>query len=255
MLEIKNLICGYDSKFVLQDINLKVENKELIGIIGPNGSGKTTLLRAVTRVLKPRKGVILFEKKDIWQMTFKELAKRIAVVPQSFVGAGMSVEEFVLLGRIPHLKKFQFLETKKDMETAKRCMTLTDTLNHKAQLMEEISGGEKQLALIARALAQEPTLLLLDEPTTHLDITHQIGILDLTKRLNREFGLTVVMVLHDLNMAARFSDKLLLLKEGKVYNTGYVQNVLTCENIEKVFQVKVKITHDSETNILNIIPL
>ncbi len=239
MLEIKNLTCGYDSKFILQDINFKVGNKELLGIIGPNGSGKTTLLRAINRVLKPKHGVILFEGKDISQMQYKELAKEIAVVSQSFETGFMSVEEFVLLGRIPYYKRLQFLETKEDLAIASRCMKLTDTLRFKHRLMQELSGGERQLAHIARALTQEPKLLLLDEPTTHLDISHQVGILDLIKRLNKELGFTVIMVLHDLNLASQYCQRLILINEGRIHKMGPPDEVLTYQIIEEVYKTVV----------------
>jgi len=239
VLEIKNLTCGYDSKFVLQDINFKVESGEIVGIIGPNGSGKTTLLRAITRILKPRKGTVLLEERDIWQMGFKELARKVAVVPQSFGGGSISIEEFVLLGRIPYFAKFQFLETKKDLEIAKKCMALTDVTRLKDRPIGEISGGERQLALIARALTQEPKVLLLDEPTTHLDITHQVGILDLIKRLNREFGLTVIMVLHDLNLASEYCHRLVLVNQGRIYKIGRPEEVLDYRIIEEVYKTVV----------------
>jgi iron complex transport system ATP-binding protein len=239
VLEVKDLICGYDSEFVLQNINLKVEDRELIGIIGPNGSGKTTLLRVISRMLKPKKGIVLLEGKNIWQMEFKELAKRIAVVPQSFASVGMSVEEFVLLGRIPYFRRFQFLEAKKDFDIAQKCMALTDTLKLKDQPLAEISGGERQLALIARALVQEPRLLLLDEPTTHLDITHQVGILDLIRRLNKELGLTVIMVLHDLNLASEYCQRLVLINEGRIHKIGRPEEVLNYQVIEEVYKTIV----------------
>ncbi len=239
MLEIKNLICGYDAKFLLRDINLRIEGKELVGIIGPNGSGKTTLLRAITRVLKPKKGGIFLEGKNTSQMGFRELAKRIAVVSQSFETGFMSVEEFVLLGRIPHFERFQFLETKKDLEITRRCMVLTDTLKLKDQPISEISGGERQLALIARALVQEPKLLLLDEPTSHLDIAHQVGILDLISRLNKELALTVVMVLHDLNLASEYCHRLVLINGGRIYKIGAPSQVLNYQIIEEVYRTVV----------------
>lgn len=239
MLEIKNLTCGYDSKFLLRDINLRIDTGELLGIIGPNGAGKTTFLRALTRVLKPKGGEILLEGKNIWQMDFKWLAKRIAVVSQNFETGFMTVEEFVLLGRIPHYEKFQFLETKKDIEIAEKCMTLTDTFKLKDQLMGEISGGERQLSLIARALAQEPMLILLDEPTAHLDITHQVAILDLIKRLNKEFGLTVIMVLHDLNLASEYCQRLALFNEGRIHKIGTPEEVLDYKIIEEVYKTMV----------------
>jgi iron complex transport system ATP-binding protein len=239
MLEIKDLTCGYGSEFFLKDINFIIETGELVGIIGPNGSGKTTLLRAITRILKPRKGSIIFEGKNVWQMTFKELAKKIAVVSQNFETSFMNIEEFVLLGRIPHYEKFQFLETKKDVEIAEKCMSLADTFRLKDRLMGEISGGERQLALIARALAQEPKLILLDEPTAHLDITHQVGVLDLIKRLNKEFGLTVIMVLHDLNLASEYCQRLILINEGRIHKIGQPQEVLDFQIIEEVYKTVV----------------
>jgi iron complex transport system ATP-binding protein len=239
MLEINNLTCGYDSKFILQDIDFKVENKELMGIIGPNGSGKTTLLRAITKVLKPKKGEIFFEGENIWQMEFRDLAKKIAAVSQNLVLNQMTVEEFVLLGRIPHYQRFQFLETKEDLEIAEKSLELTDIFKLKDRAISEISGGERQLALIARALAQEPKLLLLDEPTAHLDIAHQVKILDLIKRLNKEFGLTVMMVLHDLNLASEYCQRLVLINEGRIYKIGTPFEVLNYKIIEEVYKTMV----------------
>lgn len=239
MLELRNLSCGYDSKVILKDIVFKVEDKELVGVIGPNGSGKTTLLRAVTRVIKPRQGAVLLEGVNIWQMKFKELARKIAVVPQGFGGTDMSVEDFVLLGRIPHLRRLQFFESKDDLEIAERCMKLTDTFKLKDRLMSEMSGGENQLVLIARALAQEPRLILLDEPTAHLDITHQVGILDLIKKLNRELGLTVIMVLHDLNLASEYCRRLILINGGRIHKMGQPEEVLDYHIIEEVYKTVV----------------
>ena len=250
MLEIKNLTCGYDANFFLNDINLEVENRELVGIIGPNGSGKTTLLKGMTRVLKPKKGGIFLEGRNITEMGVRELAKRIAVVSQSFETGSMSVEEFVLLGRIPHFERFQFLETKMDLEIARKCMMLTDTLRFKDRPISEISGGERQLALIARALAQEPKLLLLDEPTTHLDITHQVAILDLISRLNKELELTVIMVLHDLNLASEYCHRLVLINEGKIYKIGIPSQVLNYQTIEEVYKTVVVV----ETNPISSKP-
>lgn len=239
MLEIKDLTCGYDGKFFLKDISFKIEPKELIGIIGPNGSGKTTLLRAITRQLKPKKGKVLFKGEDIWQIRLKEIAKNIAAVWQSPSTNFMSVEEFVLLGRIPYFRRLQFLETKADVENAQKALVLTDTLKLKDRQIDELSGGEKQLVFIARALAQEPQLLLLDEPTTHLDITHQVAILDLIKRLNKEFALTVIMVLHDLNLASEYCSRIILINNGRIFREGVPDDVLTYQNIEEVYKTIV----------------
>jgi len=239
VLRIKNLTCGYDSKIVLKDINFKIETKELVGIIGPNGSGKTTLLRALSGVLKPKEGAIFLEEKDIRLRGIKELACELAVVSQTSPLNHMTVEEFVLLGRIPHYQRFQFLETKKDIEIAERSMNLTGTLKLKHRPLAEISGGERQLVVIARALTQEPRLLLLDEPTAHLDITHQVGVLDLIKKLNRKFGLTVIMVLHDLNLASEYCHRLLLINEGRIHKAGLPDEVLNYQIIEEVYKTVV----------------
>ena len=239
MLEIKNLSCGYDSKLVLHNVNFKLQEEELVGIIGPNGCGKTTLLRAITRVIMPKTGDIFLEGKNIARIGFKELARFIAVVSQSLPQGSMSVEEFVLLGRTPHLDRWQFFERKKDLEAAKRCMELTDILRLKQQPIDQLSGGERQLAVIARALAQEPRLLLLDEPTAHLDIAHQVKILGLIKRLNRDFGLSVITVLHDLNLASLYCDRLLLLNNGLIHKQGRPEDVLTYRIIEEVYRTVV----------------
>jgi iron complex transport system ATP-binding protein len=145
----------------------------------------------------------------------------------------------VLLGRIPHFEKMQFLETARDFEAAREAMSLTRTLKFKDRLMRELSGGERQLVFIARALAQEPRLLLLDEPTTHLDITHQVAILDLLKRLNRERGLTVIIVLHDLNLASEYCQRLVLMREGRIYKAGRPDEVLSYQIIEEVYKTVV----------------
>jgi iron complex transport system ATP-binding protein len=239
MVELKDLTCGYNGRFLLKDINLKIEQKELMGIIGPNGSGKTTLIRAITRILRPKKGNIFFEGRDIWKVDVSELAKKIAVVSQNHPTNFMTVQEFVLLGRIPHFKRLQFLETKEDLEIAKNAMILTDTLRFKDRSLEEISGGERQLVFIARALAQQPRLLILDEPTTHLDITHQVTVLNLIKKLNTELNLTVIMVLHDLNLASEYCQRLTLLHEGKIYKTGPPDEVLDYRIIEEVYNTVV----------------
>ena len=239
MLEIKDLTCGYDRMFHLKGVNLAIEEGGFFGIIGPNGSGKTTLLRAITRVLKPEKGEILLRGKNIWNIDFRELARTIAVVSQGASGDDLNVGEFVLLSRIPHYRGLQFLETKHDEEIANNAMALTDTLKFKDRSMSEISGGERQLVLIARALAQEPKYLLLDEPTSHLDITHQVRILDLLRKLQKDLSLTVIIVLHDLNLASEYCDRVALLSGGTVYKKGLPQDVLDYKTIENVYKTVV----------------
>lgn len=239
MLEVKNLSCGYGSKIVLEDVAFKLTAGEFIGIIGPNGSGKTTLLRAISRLIKPYKGNVFFKGEDIWLKKPQDLAREIAVVSQSAAFSHMTVEEFILLGRIPHRSNLQFMETKKDMNVLQKVMLLTGTLKFRERFLDEMSGGEKQITIIARALAQEPNLLLLDEPTAHLDITHQVGILDLIKKLNKEIGLTVVMVLHDLNLASEYCERLVLINEGRIYKIGHPDEVLNYRAVEEVYKTIV----------------
>jgi iron complex transport system ATP-binding protein len=239
MIRIDNLTCGYGSKIVLNDINFEIEKGEFVGIIGPNGSGKTTIMRAITRLIKPISGTINLEEKNIIDFSYKELAQKVAVVSQSLPVMTMSVKEFVLLGRIPYYKELQFLESEKDLAIAESAMVMTDIIKLEDSYMSEMSGGEVQLAFIARAIAQEPSLLLLDEPTAHLDITHQVGVLDLIKRLNRQYGMTVIIVLHDLNLASEYCDRLVLMDQGQIEKTGKPEEVLTYGNLEKVYKTVV----------------
>lgn len=252
MLVVNNLECGYPAEragpaspgFMIRGINLKIKCGEIAGIIGPNGSGKTTFLKAVTRILKPASGEILLAGENVLRMTADALARKVAVVSQRAQAGPMTVEEFVLLGRTPYRGRFRFIETARDLEIARGAMELTGSLKLKDHLMGHISGGERQLALIARALAQEPKLLLLDEPTTFLDIAHQVRILDLVRRLNRQIGLTVIMVLHDLNLAGEYCHRIALLSNGSLRAFGPPEQVLNYELIEEVYKTIVVV----ETN-------
>lgn len=239
MLEIKNLTCGYGADFNLRQISLKIEQGEFVGVIGPNGSGKTTLLKAISRILKPKEGGVFIGKKDIGHLGFKDLARVMALVAQSPVMADISVEDYVLLGRIPYLGGLQFIESKYDLEVARRCLDLTGTFDLRERLFTEISGGERQLVLIARALAQEPRLLLLDEPTAHLDIAHQVHVMGLIRKLNRDLGLTVIVVLHDLNLAAEYCRRLVLINAGRLQRIGEPEEVLDYKTIEEVYKTTV----------------
>ena len=239
LLRIENLSAGYEENIVLHDIGCTVSQGELIGIIGPNGSGKTTLLRAITRILRPNKGEVLIDGKDIWKIPLKELSQMVAVSSQLADPVLATVEEYILLGRLPYYRKYQFFETRNDEAIVEKYMRLTDTFRLKESLMSELSGGERQLASIVRALAQEPVLLLLDEPTSHLDITHQAQILELIRRLNRDLGLTVLMVLHDLNLASEYCSRLLLLNNGSIHKLGTPEEVLTYQTIEEVYKTVV----------------
>lgn len=239
LLNICGLTVGYRRDPIIQDIDLAVGSGELVGIIGPNGSGKTTLLRAMTRVLKPWIGEVLIDGENIWHSSQKDIARAMAVVSQMLDPVGMTVLEYVMLGRIPYYGRSQIFDSGKDYDIANHYIGLMGIESLSNLMMNEISGGERQLAQIAKALAQEPSILILDEPTAHLDITHQVKILDLIKRLNRSLDLTVVMVLHDLNLASEYCGRLALLNKGRLYKVGSPEDVLTCQVIEEVYNTHV----------------
>lgn len=248
LLKVKNLSGGYNKKIIIKDISFAIQRGDFLGIIGPNGSGKSTLLRLMSRVLIPQKGNIVFEDKDISEMKLKEFCRQTAFVPQdTLINFSFSVEEIVLMGRIPHLKRLQF-ESKRDFLIAQNALSLTDTLSLKEKQIDTLSAGERQRVIIAKALAQEPILLFLDEPTSHLDIGHQIQILDLLKKLNRERNLTIVMILHDLNLAAEFCNRIILLNEGRIFKEGLPEEVLTYQNIETVYKTVVVVNKNPISN-------
>ena len=208
-------------------------------MIGPNGSGKSTLLRLMSRALAPQGGGVFWEGQNIVKINLKKLYQKMAFVSQNpWAGLSFSVFEVVLMGRIPHLNRLQ-LETKKDFAAVTQALLLTDTQEFKDKRIDELSAGERQRVMVAKALAQEPVLLFLDEPTSNLDIGHQIQILDLLKELNRQNKLTVVLVLHDLNLASEYCDRLILLDHGAVYRRGTASEVLTYQNIEEVYKTVV----------------
>lgn len=237
-LSIKNLICGYGN-FSLDSLNFEIGKGVFAGVIGPNGSGKTTLMKAITGELKISKGLIMLDNKNLNQLSIREKATKIAIVTQHTEEVDISVEDYVLMGRMPYRTNFQFFETKEDLSIAEKYMHLTDVFRFKDKLMSKLSGGERQLAGIARALTQEPQLLLLDEPTSQLDISHQIQVLNLVQELNAQMGLTVLMIIHDLNLASEYCDYLLLLNEGKLYKKGTPSEVIDYKTIEEVYNTVV----------------
>lgn len=238
ILNIQNLCCGYP-KFQLSEINIDISKGSFAGIIGPNGSGKTTLFRAITGTLSIKSGKILLDNKNLRSLSPRMRAQNIAIVSQFIEAGDISVEDYVLMGRIPYHSRFSFFENEEDFRIAREYMEMTDTLRFKDQLMSELSGGEQQLAAIARALTQQPELLLLDEPTSHLDITHQVHILNVLQQLNQEMGLSVLMVIHDLNLASEYCDRLILVNQGKIHTQGTPEEVLTFQHIEDVYKTVV----------------
>jgi iron complex transport system ATP-binding protein len=256
MFEIKGISCGYGKRVVLRDVSFGIRQGEFVGVIGPNGSGKTTLMRAINGFLRLTQGDILFEGRGIQRIARRELSQNVAVVTQSPEGVPpLSVEEFVLLGRIPYWGRLQLLETTKDVEVAERAMKLTKIDHLRRRMMDELSGGERQLVFVARAIAQEPRVLFLDEPTAHLDIGHQIQIMNLLSQLNRRQALTLVVVLHDLNLAGLYCDRLILLHEGRLHRSGPPADVMTEGVIESVYQTAVTVMETPRRGRPIILPM
>jgi iron complex transport system ATP-binding protein len=237
--KIENFSCGYPAKFVLEDISFEIAKGDFVGIIGPNGSGKTTLFRGISGELPALAGSSTLNKKNLQQMSLKEKACSLAVVTQNIEIGSMTLEEYVLMGRIPYRKQFQFFETAEDIAIAEKYLELTGITHLRSKLMNALSGGEQQLAGIARALTQDPQLLLLDEPTSHLDITHQVQILNLIRRLSRELGLTVLMIIHDLNLAGEYCDSLIMMQKGRMRKMGTPMEVINYKDIEAVYDTVV----------------
>jgi iron complex transport system ATP-binding protein len=252
MIIIEKLFFRYESKSVLEDISFKIEKGDFIGLLGPNGSGKTTLLKIIDGVMKPTSGMVLLDGMDLKKIKREDISKKIAVVPQNgFTNFQFKSLDIVLMGRSPYIGKRQF-ETKKDIEIAENAMRETDCLHCADKFFDKLSGGEKQRILIARAIAQEPEILLLDEPNVHLDINHQIDCFELLKKLNRRKNVTVIAVSHDLNLISEYSKTVILMNSGKIFKIGNPDEVLTSENIESVYGCRVLIDKNPETNSIRI---
>jgi iron complex transport system ATP-binding protein len=239
LMQITNLSGGYGRESIIKEISLENKAGDFMGIIGPNGCGKTTLLRLLTRVLVAQSGSVSLEGKNIAAMNLKAFCQKVAFVPQDTnVNFPFRVLEIVLMGRIPHLHRLQ-QEGAADIKIAEESLAMTDTATLKDTLIDELSSGERQRVIIAKALTQSPRLLFLDEPTSHLDIGHQIQILDLLRKLNRTQKLTIVTVLHDLNLASEYCNRIVLLEKGRLFKEGRPEQVLTYETIEAVYKTVV----------------
>jgi iron complex transport system ATP-binding protein len=255
LLNVEGVECRYGSIKVLENVSLSVKGGDFVGILGPNGSGKTTLLKSISRTLKPHKGTILLNNYDIYSLKNVDVAKQLAVVPQeSNIGFSFSALDVVMMGRNPHITRFQ-MEGTKDLAIVRKAMIVTNTWQFADRPINELSGGEKQRVIIARALAQEPSILLLDEPLTHLDIINQLEIMDLVKDLCIKEKLVVLAVFHDLNLAARYCTSAMMLKKGKIYAVGGLSEVLTSENIKGVFNVNAIVQKHLVSNSIFVIPL
>lgn len=242
-IHTRELSFAYKDRAVLHAVSLSVESGDMVGITGPNGSGKTTLLKILSAVLRGR-GEVKLNGRNIHAYGRRELSRLFAVVQQEArVNFPYTAAEIVLMGRASYHSPF-VLEGKEDLEVARASMELTDSLPLADRYLHELSGGEKQRVMIARALAQEPEILLLDEPSAFLDLKHQVQVFELLRRLNRERGLTVVAALHDLNLASLFFPRLIMLRDGRIYRDGSPNEVLTEKTIEEVYGIRVRVEHD-----------
>ena len=254
-LSVNGIDCSYDSTQVLKDVRMQVGKGDFVGILGPNGSGKTTLLKAISAALKPKRGAILLEDIDVHRIKKLELAKKMAVVPQeTSILFDFTAFDIVIMGRNPHVDRFRF-ETSKDVDAVKKAMKLTGSSEFADREIGSLSAGERQRVAISRALAQEPTVILLDEPTSHLDISFQLETMNLLRDLSDNTKLTVIAVFHDLNLAARYCKTLIILRDGGILAAGDCADVFTKDNIKKAYHVDVEITYHALTQSPYIIPI
>ncbi|MBR1432549.1 MAG: ABC transporter ATP-binding protein [Ruminiclostridium sp.] len=248
ILSVKGLCAGYRNRRILDGIDLDIQRGKVYSIIGPNGCGKTTLIRAMSRNLRPERGEVFLDGSDIFRTNTKLVARKMAVLGQSDSGmSDITVRTLVEYGRYAH-KKWWAGSDKEDTRVVDWAIERTGMSQLQNRKINALSGGERQRARIAMAIAQKPEIMLLDEPTTYLDIAHQLEIMELVSTLNREEGITVVMVLHDMNHAVRYSDELVLLDDKKIYTTGRPNELLENRELEKVFGVDAEILTDSEDN-------
>jgi len=239
-LQLDNVFAGYNhNRDIIKNITFSIQKNCITGIIGPNGSGKSTLLRTIAGKIPYHSGNVIINKKNVFKLTNKERSQLIAVVLQDYIYSELVVQDYILLGRLPHRSPFQFFEKKHDLKIAHYYMKLTDTYYIRNKKMNELSSGEQQLVSIAQALTQQPQLLLLDEPTSHLDVMHQMKILNIIQQLASAQKLTVLFILHDLNLASEYCDQLLLMDKGRIFSKGTPEEVLTYSNIEEVYKTVV----------------
>ena len=232
-----------DAKSLLDGVDLHIERGQFVGLIGPNGAGKTMLLRAIAGVLRYSEGVVLLDGTDIKNSSPREVARTMALVPQvAPYTQGFTALELVLMGRYPHMSRFQ-IEGREDNLIARNAMRLTETEQFTDRTLDTLSGGERQRIFVSRALAQQPHVLLLDEPTSNLDILHQLKVISLVRKMVDD-GLTAIAAIHDLQMAARYCDRLVLMKNGKILAKGSPEEVLTPETIQVSFGVKAAVYRD-----------
>lgn len=244
-IEAKDINMSYNFTEILKQVSIAAGKKEFVGLIGPNGSGKSTLLKCIYRVLKPKGGCIWLDDQEIQSISYKDSAKKMAVVAQhNYYSFDFSVREVVMMGRSPHKRALE-RENKQDYEIVEEALTTVGMKEFANRNFSTLSGGEQQRVILARALAQKTSCLILDEPTNHLDITHQLQLMKIVKGLD----ITVISAIHDLNIAAMFCDRIYVLKHGRIVGEGTPEKVLTVEFIREIYEVDSEIVRDSKGNL------
>jgi iron complex transport system ATP-binding protein len=243
-LRVENLTAGYQDHRVVDGVSFAVNPGGIFGLIGPNGSGKTTLFKCICALMKPWGGAVFLGDEDIGAMPKKKIAQKAAFIPQIHsLSFPYTVEEYVLMGRYPHRGRMMPF-TLADRQIVEETLTMLDLTEVRAQRIQRLSGGEMQRVFLACGLAQKPEILLMDEPTTHLDIGHQVRLLDLVKGLAGNYGLTVLVTLHDLNLASLYCTSIALMDHGRIHAQGSPEEVLNAQNIEQVYRARVEIGKD-----------
>jgi iron complex transport system ATP-binding protein len=254
-LKAEGVRLGYGERVVVDDLDLDVLDGTVTVVIGPNGCGKSTLLRALGRLLSPRAGAVLLDGKRIDRQPTKDVAKVVGLLPQApSAPEGLTVADLVTRGRHPHQSWYRQWSADDD-EAVARALLLTGMDTHADRVVDQLSGGQRQRAWISMTLAQDTSLLLLDEPITYLDLAHQVDVLDLVRRLHAERGTTVVMVLHDLNLAARYADTLVAMRDGEIVAQGAPQEVLTEQLLSDVFGLDAKVLPDPVAGTPLVVPI
>jgi iron complex transport system ATP-binding protein len=246
-LSAEELTIGYEERTIVQDLNLNFNPGEITAIIGPNGCGKSTILKTMARLHPASSGAIYLDGKMIHQTPTKEIAKKLAILPQSpEAPGGLTVYELISYGRTPHQTGFSRLQ-KHDREMIDWSLNVTGLTDLQHQAVDTLSGGQRQRAWIAMAIAQETDLLMLDEPTTYLDLAHQLEVLQLLEKINQKDGRTIIMVIHDLNLASRFAHQLIALKQGKIVKQGTADQVMSTDVLKQVYNIDTEIIADPRT--------
>lgn len=243
-LEVSKLKTGYQGQIIIDNLSIQFKEKQITSIIGSNGCGKSTLLKSIGRILKPTNGIIYIDGESVFKKKTKELAKEMAILPQTPTAPyGITVFELVSYGRFPHNNKL----TKEDIEIVNKAIEMTGLSEFKDRSVDNLSGGQKQRVWIAMAICQKTDIILLDEPTTYLDMAYQLEVLLLLKELNENYKTTIIMVLHDLNLASRVSDELVAMKNGSIIKAGTPSEVMTKEILREVYDIEANIIYDEQT--------